>query len=101
LLYWIAPWAGIVITDWLLFRGDPARKRRWGAGAPIFLIVTPLTIALFSSNEVYTGPIANLLGGTDVGFFVGFFVAAGAYALATRRQTAGSASFATSEESAA
>jgi NCS1 family nucleobase:cation symporter-1 len=101
LLYWIAPWAGIVIADWLLFRGDAARTRRWGAGAPIFLIVTPVTIALFSSNEVYTGPIAAMLGGTDIGFFVGFFVAAGVYALVTRRQQVASPAFASSEESAA
>jgi NCS1 family nucleobase:cation symporter-1 len=78
LLYWIAPWAGIVLADWLLYRGlrqTPA----WGVGAWIFCIVTPLTIALFSATEIYTGPIAKLLGGTDIGFFVGFLMAAGAY----------------------
>jgi purine-cytosine permease-like protein len=30
---------------------------------------------------VYTGPIAKVLGGTDIGFFVGFFAAALGYAL--------------------
>jgi len=100
LLYWIAPWAGIVIADWLLFHGDASRTRQWGVGATIFLIVTPVTIALFSSTSIYTGPIATLLGGTDIGYFVGFFAAAGAYALAVRRPFA-SASFAASEESAA
>jgi NCS1 family nucleobase:cation symporter-1 len=78
LLYWIAPWAGIVLADWLLYRGA-RRPPAWGAGALIFCIVTPLTIALFSSTEIYTGPIAKFLGGTDIGFFVGFFAAAGAY----------------------
>jgi NCS1 family nucleobase:cation symporter-1 len=45
-----------------------------------------VTIALFSATETYTGPVAKLLGGTDIGFFVGFFVAAGAYMLAERRR---------------
>jgi NCS1 family nucleobase:cation symporter-1 len=84
LLYWIAPWAGIVLTDWWLYGRSEPPVRRWGSGATIFAIVTPLTIALFSSTEIYTGPVAKMLGGTDIGFFVGFFVAAGAYALVER-----------------
>jgi NCS1 family nucleobase:cation symporter-1 len=101
LLYWIAPWAGIVIADWFMFHGDASQTRRWGAGATIFLIVTPLTIALFSSTSIYTGPVATLLGGSDIGFFVGFFAAAGAYALVARRRAVASAAFATAEETAA
>jgi NCS1 family nucleobase:cation symporter-1 len=86
LLYWIAPWAGIVLTDWVLYRGR-RRTRPWAAGAAIFAVVTPLTIALFSATEIYTGPVAKLLGGTDVGFFVGFFAASGAYVLLERRRS--------------
>jgi len=88
LLYWIAPWAGIVLTDWWLFGGEGRAPQRWSSGATIFLIVTPVTIALFSATEIYTGPIAKLLGGTDIGFFVGFFAAAGAYAIAERARRA-------------
>ena len=84
LLYWIAPWAGIVITDWWLFGRTDRPVRAWGDGATIFAIVTPLTIWLFSATETYTGPIAKLLGGTDIGFFVGFFTASLAYALVER-----------------
>jgi nucleobase:cation symporter-1, NCS1 family len=85
LLYWIAPWAGIVLTDWWLFGGAQRPLRRWGSGATIFVIVTPLTIALFSATPIYTGPVAKLLDGTDIGFFVGFFVASLCYALVERR----------------
>jgi NCS1 family nucleobase:cation symporter-1 len=88
LLYWIAPWAGIVITDWMLFGASGHPVRRWGPGATIFVIVTPLTILLFSSTSVYTGPLAKLLGGTDIGFFVGFFAASLCYALVERRRRA-------------
>ncbi len=78
LLYWIAPWAGIVLADWFVYRG--ARPlRAWGTGALVFVVVTPLTIGLFSATEIYTGPVAKFLGGADVGFFVGFFAAGAAY----------------------
>jgi NCS1 family nucleobase:cation symporter-1 len=99
LLYWIAPWAGIVLTDWWMFRGAKHRVRPWGAGATIFAIVTPVTIALFSATEIYTGPIAKLLGGTDVGFFVGFFAASLGYAYVERREVR--SGYATASETAA
>jgi NCS1 family nucleobase:cation symporter-1 len=88
LLYWIAPWVGIVLTDWWLFGGESRDVKRWGSGATIFLVVTPLTIVLFSATEIYTGPLARMLGGTDIGFFVGFFVAAATYALVERARRA-------------
>jgi NCS1 family nucleobase:cation symporter-1 len=101
LLYWIAPWAGIVLTDRWLFRGSVRGTVAWGAGATIFALVTPLTIALFSSTEIYTGPVAKLIGNTDIGFFVGFFVASGAYALATRSRRSATAPRIVTVESAA
>jgi NCS1 family nucleobase:cation symporter-1 len=93
LLYWIAPWAGIVLTDWWLFGGAQRTPRRWGSGATIFVIVTPLTIALFSATPIYTGPIAKLLDGTDIGFFAGFFVASLCYALVERRHRAAAVAY--------
>jgi nucleobase:cation symporter-1, NCS1 family len=86
LAYWVAPWAGIVIADRLLFRNDSRQQTRWGVGAWIFVFVTPTTIALFSSNELFVGPVARALGGTDIGVFVGFFGAAALYVFAERRR---------------
>ncbi len=85
LLYWIAPWAGIVLADWWLFRRVRTAPA-WGTGAAIFVVVTPVTIALFSATQIYTGPVAKLLGGADVGFFVGFFAAAAAYLILERKR---------------
>jgi NCS1 family nucleobase:cation symporter-1 len=93
LLYWIAPWAGIVLTDWWMFGGSARPARRWGSGATIFIIVTPLTIALFSATPIYTGPVAKLLDGTDIGFFVGFFAASLCYAAVERRRRSAPAAY--------
>jgi NCS1 family nucleobase:cation symporter-1 len=88
LLYWIAPWAGIVIANWYIVRNHGGAPRSWAPGATVFVVVTALTIGLFSSTQVYTGPIARLLGGTDIGYFVGFFAAAAGYVLVERRLSA-------------
>lgn len=98
LVYWVSPWVGIMLADWYLQRKSGlalAYAPGWSLGATIFVAVTVLTIALFSSTSVYTGPIAKLLGGTDIGYFVGFFAAAGTYVLlrspkrsAVRQETA-------------
>ena len=84
-LYWIAPWIGIVLADWYLappaIAADPPG---WTLGATIFLVTSLLTIALFSVSDLYTGPVARLLGGADVGYYVGFFGAGLWYAAAAR-----------------
>jgi NCS1 family nucleobase:cation symporter-1 len=88
LVYWVSPWLGIVLADWYLHRKnglETTYSTGWTLGATIFVSVTLLTIALFSSTSVYTGPIAKLLGGTDIGYFVGFIAAAGAYVLLRSR----------------
>jgi NCS1 family nucleobase:cation symporter-1 len=84
LLYWISPWAGIVLTHWFFFRDRTDARLDWAPGATVFAVVTVLTIGLFSSTQAYTGPIARALGGTDIGYFVGFFVAGGVYLLVER-----------------
>ena len=75
-LYWIAPWTGIVLADWWLRPGrDCAAPRRWMPEATLFLAVSVLTIGLFSTSDLYTGPVARALGGADVGYYVGFALA--------------------------
>jgi NCS1 family nucleobase:cation symporter-1 len=74
-LYWVAPWAGILLADWHASRGARSAVGRWRRGTPIFLVTTIVTIVLFSSTDLYTGPIAKWLGGIDIGYFAGFFIA--------------------------
>ncbi|BCK74512.1 cytosine/purines uracil thiamine allantoin permease [Acetobacter aceti NRIC 0242] len=80
-LYWIAPWCGIVLADWYCRPASLKSLRMetlagWTSSATLFVVVTVLTIGLFSSTPLYTGPVAAMLGGADVGYLVGFFLAA-------------------------
>lgn len=86
-LYWIAPWIGIVLADWYLVRSAaPRDPPGWTIGATIFVVTSVLTIILFSTSDLYTGPVARLLGGADIGYYVGFFAAGLWYAAAARTQ---------------
>ncbi len=73
-----------MLTHWFFFRDRTDARLDWAPGATVFAVVTVLTIGLFSSTQAYTGPIARALGGTDIGYFVGFFVAGGVYLLVER-----------------
>jgi len=87
-LYWVAPWAGIVLTDWAMRRrsGLPlAAPPGWGPSASLFVAVSIVTVVLFSSTPLYVGPVARLLGGADLGSLAGFLLAAGGQALLLRR----------------
>ena len=88
-LYWIAPWTGIVLADWYLVGGRPrVDPPGWTLGATIFLVTAVLTVALFSTSDLYTGPVARLLGGADIGYYVGFLMALLWYAAAARTRRA-------------
>jgi len=79
--YWIAPWLGVVLTDRALRRGtriaaflaDDARYVNW-AGFISFIVALIVSIALFSNQAQYTGPLAGSVG--DITPFVGFTLAA-------------------------
>ncbi len=77
-LYWIAPFIGIVLADWWWRRRpDMTAPVGWTAEATLFVATSVVTIALFSSTDLYTGPVAAALGGADIGYYVGFAAAFG------------------------
>ncbi|MBD2103668.1 hypothetical protein [Leptolyngbya sp. FACHB-261] len=69
MLYWVAPWLGIVLIHWFLNgqRTPASYPAGWTRSATIFVLVAVLTISLFSSTPAYTGPVARLLDDTDIG----------------------------------
>ena len=86
-LYWVAPFVGIVLADWWCRPGaDTAARRGWTADASLFVATSIVTTALFSSNELYAGPVARALGGADIGYAVGFAAAFAGTVLLHRRR---------------
>ena len=76
LFYWIAPWTAIILVHWFKTGMHEKKFEKGWTGATIFCAVTVLTAALFSSNDLYTGPIAKMRSvELDIGYYVGFFAA--------------------------
>jgi NCS1 family nucleobase:cation symporter-1 len=85
ILYWEFPWMAIVLVDWAMSDKLSFKfNERWSIGATIWWITTILTIALFPASDLYTGPIAKILGGVDIGYYVGFLIAGVSYWAAIR-----------------
>jgi len=94
LLYLFAPWTAVNLTDYFLVRRGHYSIRdiftprgiyglfSW-RGALAYLIGFASEIP-FVSTSVYTGPVADALGGADISPFVGIVVGTIAYWAATR-----------------
>ena len=99
--YWIGPWLAVVLTDWWLrSRTTPGTVAHHGTDAEHLLFDTGhrnlagpvamlagmiVSIALFSNQQFYTGPVPTALPTVgDIGFEVGFVVSAVVYLLTVR-----------------
>ncbi|MEV4164623.1 purine-cytosine permease family protein [Nonomuraea dietziae] len=90
---WLAPWAGIYVTDWLrrkgvydaasLFDESGPGQIRW-AGL-IAQAVGMLAAGLWLNSSVYVGWLSSATGGSDFSIFAGFVVAGAVYAALDRR----------------
>jgi nucleobase:cation symporter-1, NCS1 family len=93
LILWLAPWAGVYVTDWL------RRKGRYDAGALfderapgqvrwsalIAQGVGMVAAALWINSTAFVGPLSAATGGSDFSIFAGFLVAGAVYAALDRR----------------
>ncbi|MBB5501243.1 cytosine permease [Paraburkholderia sp. MM5384-R2] len=89
LLYLFTPWTAINLVDFYLVRKTTYSVReifnsngmygRWNWRGLTAYFVGFTAMIPFFSNGIYTGPVARLLGGTDVGMIVGLVVSAGIY----------------------
>lgn len=93
LVIWLAPWAGVYVTDWLRRRGRydaeslfdehaPGQVRWSGLIAQAFGMVAA---ALWLNSSVFVGWISGATGGSDFSIFAGFVVAGIVYAALDRR----------------
>ncbi|MEU6999156.1 cytosine permease [Nonomuraea sp. NPDC046570] len=93
LIIWLAPWAGVYVTDWLrrkgrydaeaLFDETGPGQVRWSA--IIAQVVGMAAAALWINSTVFVGPISAATGGSDFSIFAGFLVAGAVYAALDRR----------------
>lgn len=101
--YWITPWIGIMVAAFFFtkVRGgvDTASDfLKVGLGAYLVGLLVSVPFMNLSSYGVgYVGPVANLLGGADVSYFVAFAVALVAYVVLARREPSGAPGSAASQ----
>jgi NCS1 family nucleobase:cation symporter-1 len=85
--YWIPPFLGVVVLDWLArTRGGrrfdvlaeaSARRPAWPA---LVAFVLGFGAAIpFMNTTIFTGPVASALHGADLAYYVGFVVSAAVY----------------------
>ena len=83
--YWIPPFLGVVIPDWLArTRGrrtlDVLAEKSVRPWAAVVAFVLGFAAAVpFMNTTVYTGPVAAALHGADLAYYVGFVVSLAAY----------------------
>ncbi len=83
--HWIAPWAAIILVHWfVLGRAGRVVPSNITMGGIIFVVVTVLSVWLFSANTLYTGLLSDAVGGVDIGPYIGFIVAGLVYYAALR-----------------
>jgi NCS1 family nucleobase:cation symporter-1 len=95
--YWIGPWWAIVVVDFFLHPGQERRPDRglwltsvraivW-PGLTAFLVGLAISIP-FMNSLLFAGPIATLLHGADIAYYVGIIVAGAVYYVLWRAASA-------------
>ena len=91
--YWITPWIGVMLGAFYIkvvrsgVEGARPFLKTGLASYAIGLLVSVPFMNLSSYGLSYVGPIANLLQGADVSYFVAFGAALVAYLVMARRQS--------------
>jgi NCS1 family nucleobase:cation symporter-1 len=78
LSYWIAPWLGVLLTDYFYGSSSLLRKSQSKVWPGIVAFICGIVISVpFMSSILYVGPIAkDYLGGADVSYFLSLIVSA-------------------------
>ena len=87
--YWITPWLAIVLLDFYALRQQRpegfALAPAWNLrGIAAYLVGLAASVP-FMAGTFFTEPLAPVLGGADLSYFVGFLVAGAAYLALTAR----------------
>jgi len=81
LSYWIAPWLGVVLSDFFYKRTAAGRENESSGWAGITAFLCGVVVSIpFMSSILYVGPMArNYLGGADISYFLSLVVSALVY----------------------
>jgi NCS1 nucleoside transporter family len=90
--YWLGPWAIILVIEHFVFRRGKYNVDDWntasklpiGWAAIVSMVIGLLGVYLGAAQSLFTGPVAKLLSGTDVGFELGLVLAGIAYLILRR-----------------
>lgn len=85
--YWLGPWSIILILEHFVFRHGKYNIEDWntrsklpiGWAAMIAMALGLVGVYLGAAQSNFTGPVATVLGGMDVGFELGLIIAAIVY----------------------
>ncbi len=90
LSYWIAPWLGVVLSDFYYHKANPWRKDEPKGWIGIFSFLCGVLISIpFMSSVLYVGPVAkNYLGGADISYFLSLLVSVLVYHVAVKTKQA-------------
>jgi purine-cytosine permease-like protein len=94
ILYFLTPWTAVNLVDYYLVRkGNYAILEifkphgiygSWNARGLVSYFVGFAAMIPFFSTALYTGPVAESLGGADISVFVGLLVSSVVYLILTR-----------------
>lgn len=93
--YLLIPWTAVNLTDYYfvrrgrysisdILRSDGGIYGKWGGRGLISYALGFVAMIPFFSTAVYTGPVAQSLGGADIAFLVGLSVSSVSYLLMMR-----------------
>lgn len=93
LIIWLAPWAGVYVTDWLRRKGRYDAQALFDLQAPgqvrwaaiVAQVAGMAAAALWINSTAFVGWISQATGGSDFSIFAGFIVAGVVYAALDRR----------------
>jgi NCS1 family nucleobase:cation symporter-1 len=76
LSYWVAPWIGVLLAATYLPERAVTEARAVPVQALLALFVVGILASIpFMDQTLYEGPVAHLLGGGDIGYWVGLALA--------------------------
>ncbi|MGC8619878.1 MAG: purine-cytosine permease family protein [Thermoplasmata archaeon] len=78
--YWIMPWAGVIIADYIFVRTGNSKISLLS-----FIIGLGISIPFMNPGVLFSGPVSNLIGGVDISYFVSFIVSMTAYILLSKK----------------